>query len=89
MNIYEQAARTKKVAALLAVLKEHNVTLEDARVANGEDWALAAKAANVKPPSAETIAEVLAHMDPDHDAKTDAAWEDEQEYSGNRCPERE
>jgi hypothetical protein len=89
MNTYELAARRKKAAALLATLKEHGVTLEDAKVAEPEDWALAAKAASVKPPSAETVALVLAMMDPDHDVKQDAKWEESQEYGENRCPPRE
>ncbi len=91
MNTYEMANRNKKAAALLAILKEHNVTLEEAQVAEPEHWAIAAKAANVKPPSAQTIALVLSMMDPSHDAKQDAKWEDEQmmETGADRCPPRE
>ncbi len=91
MNTYEMAARNKKAAALLAILKEHNVTLEEAQVAEPEHWAIAAKAANVKPPSAETIALVLEMMDTDHDAKENAKWENEQmnETGADRCPPRE
>ncbi len=90
-NIYAVAARNKKAAALLAILKDHNVTLEEAQVAEPEHWAIAAKAANVKPPSAETIALVLAMMDPDHDAKQEAKWENDQmmETGADRCPPRE
>ncbi len=84
MNTYEMAARNKKAAALIAILKDHGVTLEEAQVAEPEHWAIAAKAANVKPPSAETVALVLAMMDPDHDAKQDAKWENEENESQMR-----
>lgn len=54
MNTYEMAARHKKVAALVDVLRKANVTADEALLADESSQRLAAVAAGVNHPSAET-----------------------------------
>jgi hypothetical protein len=89
---YEIAARAKKVAALVAVLREFGITAEKVREATDADWLFVAARAQCQMPSAQTIALVadrLAELEGEADRKAEMAWEDSQEYGGNRCPPRE
>lgn len=55
MNEFAVAARRKKAEALVAIFRLLEGTAKDARTMSPEDWENAAKLANVKPPSYETI----------------------------------
>jgi hypothetical protein len=63
ISTYEQANRAKKTAALAAVLRKAGVTATDARQSDANGWRLAARAANVNPPSATTIALVIQQLE--------------------------
>jgi hypothetical protein len=64
MNIYEMLAREKKVGAMTCALLEVGCTAQQAedRADDEPFWRLVAKAANVKPPSAESVKELIAQM---------------------------
>jgi hypothetical protein len=55
---YEIIARTKKATALVNLLAAY-FTAAEVALFTPENWLMAAKAAQVKPPSVETQAEVL------------------------------
>lgn len=63
VTIFEQANRYKKTMALVAVLRKAGVTASDARQSDANGWRLAARAANVNPPSATTIALVIKQLE--------------------------
>ncbi len=54
MTSYEMAARHKKVAELVAVLRRAGVTADEAEQSNESSRSLAAVAAGVNPPSEKT-----------------------------------
>jgi hypothetical protein len=58
-SVYEGAARTVKVNKLSQVLHEHGITSKEAAGMNLDQWKLAAKAAEVKIPSAASQAEAV------------------------------
>ncbi len=95
MNSSEMFAREKKAAKLAAVLFKANVTADDIANATPEEWAMAAKAAGCHPPHSQaTIDAILVNLkrmeaEAAEDRKADDKWEEQQEYAGNRCPERE
>lgn len=59
LNIYEHAARQKKVAALVDLLVRAKITHADALLATEAEWETAAKAVGVNTPSGETRRLVL------------------------------
>lgn len=61
-NPHEQAARYRKVFKLTEVLRKHDITAEQVAGMDERQWGLAAKAAGVNLPSAETRGLVVAHM---------------------------
>lgn len=65
-NAFELAGRRKKVARLVRLCLKANVTAEDARAADAAAWKLAAEAAGVNMPSAETIAMVIEQLEREH-----------------------
>jgi hypothetical protein len=62
VTTYEVAARNKKVAALVAVLRQAGISASMLAEANDHDWFLAANAAHVNPPSETTRALALAKL---------------------------
>lgn len=63
VNTFEASMRSKKAAALLAVLRAAGVSASVAREASADDWAIAAEAAKVNPPSPATVALVISRLE--------------------------
>jgi hypothetical protein len=61
-NVYETQARMMKALQLTAVLRSTGCTVADYD-AHGIDWALAARAAGIEPPSVHTKAMVRAMLE--------------------------
>ncbi len=92
MNRHEMFARQKKADLLMEAIRTHGLTLQDVLAADELDWKILATAAKVNLPSVTTrnvIIEIMKRQAHDADQKSEAKWEESQEYGANRCPERE
>ena len=88
-NVYAVAARSKKVAALVDYWRNHGFSASEARDMPYEDWTIAARCANVKPPSAITCAAVVAQMEAieaEQREETRRLDAEQNEDGGTRCP---
>ncbi len=61
-NVYEELARSRKVAALVDVLRAAHITADLAAELDHADWCAVASKAKVKPPSEESRKQVLNHL---------------------------
>ncbi len=61
-NPWQESARSKKVAALVDKLREHQISADLAELMDYEDWVVVAAKAKVKPPSDESKAQIIAHL---------------------------
>ena len=91
-SVYAHAARTKKVAALVAVLHKAGVSASMAEMSDARGWLMAAEAAEVPAPSAETIRLVIAQLEElAAEQKAEGEWLDREqlETASERTPARE
>lgn len=61
-NIYEQASRLKKAAALVALLRQHRVGISEVERMGDWHWGQLARVAKVNAPSPETRKLVLEQL---------------------------
>lgn len=90
ITVHAHAARTKKIALLVDALIEAGMTCWSARCLTDAGWDAIAYAAGCKAPSPATRELVLQQLAAiEAEQREESAWEDKQEYAGNRCPTRE
>lgn len=63
-NPWKEAAQLRKASSLAVCFAQAGVSLQDVERMNDEEWAMAAKAASVSLPSAETRGMVVSFLRP-------------------------
>jgi len=62
MNQYERAARLEKALAFTTLFALYRIPVQDVALMNDQQWRMAAQAAGVNPPSAQTRVMILSTM---------------------------